>query len=42
MVKTLATPPTQVKELVPGEDHYSGYCDAGVAGVRVRVGLVET
>jgi hypothetical protein len=32
MVANLATRPTHVKELVPGDDHYTGYCDACAAG----------
>jgi hypothetical protein len=32
MVEDLATRPTHVKELVPGDDHYTGYCDACAAG----------
>jgi hypothetical protein len=32
MVADLATRPTHVKELVPGDDHYTGYCDACAAG----------
>jgi hypothetical protein len=31
MVAHLATRPTHVKELVPGDDHYTGYCDACAA-----------
>jgi hypothetical protein len=36
MVTDLAQRPTHVKELVPGDDHYTGYCDAcadGAGGV---------
>jgi hypothetical protein len=32
MVANLAHRPTHVKELVPGDDHYTGYCDACAAG----------
>jgi hypothetical protein len=32
MVANLAHHPTHVKELVPGDDHYTGYCDACAAG----------
>jgi hypothetical protein len=32
MVADLAERPTHVKELVPGDDHYTGYCDACAAG----------
>jgi hypothetical protein len=32
MVADLASRPTHVKELVPGSDHYTGYCDACAAG----------
>jgi hypothetical protein len=32
MVEDLAHRPTHVKELVPGDDHYTGYCDACAAG----------
>jgi hypothetical protein len=32
MVATLAHRPTHVQELVPGDDHYTGYCDACAAG----------
>jgi hypothetical protein len=32
MVEHLATRPTHVKELVPGDDHYTGYRDACAAG----------
>jgi hypothetical protein len=32
LVSTLATRPTHVKELVPGDDHFTGYCDACAAG----------
>jgi hypothetical protein len=31
-VQDLATTPTHVKELVPGDDHYVGYCDACATG----------
>jgi hypothetical protein len=36
MVSSLARRPTHIKELVPGDDHYTGYCDAcadGAGGV---------
>jgi hypothetical protein len=32
MVANLAHHPTHVKELVPGDDHYTSYCDACAAG----------
>jgi hypothetical protein len=32
MAANLAHRPTHVKELVPGDDHYTGYCDACAAG----------
>jgi hypothetical protein len=32
MVDNLAQQPTNVKELVPGDDHYTGYCDACATG----------
>jgi hypothetical protein len=32
MAANLAHRPTHVKELVPGNDHYTGYCDACAAG----------
>jgi hypothetical protein len=32
MVEDLAHRPTHVKELVPGDIHYTGYCDACAAG----------
>ncbi len=32
MVKALGDRPTHVKELVPADDHYVGYCDACAAG----------
>jgi hypothetical protein len=32
MVANLVRPPNHVKELVPGDDHYTGYCDACAAG----------
>jgi hypothetical protein len=32
MVRTLANQPTHVKELIPGDDHYTGYCDACASG----------
>jgi hypothetical protein len=32
MVANLAHRPTHVKELVPGGDHYTGYCDTCAAG----------
>jgi hypothetical protein len=32
MVYDLAARPTHVKELVPGDDHFTGYCDASAAG----------
>jgi hypothetical protein len=32
MVKALGARPTHVKELVPDDDHYVGYCDACAAG----------
>jgi hypothetical protein len=32
MVEHLASRPTHVKELVPGDDHYTGYCGACAAG----------
>jgi hypothetical protein len=32
MVTALATRPTHIQELVPGDDHYVGYCDACATG----------
>jgi hypothetical protein len=32
MVRTLATRPTHIKELIPGDDHYTGYTDACATG----------
>jgi hypothetical protein len=32
MVRTLAVRPTHIKELLPGDDHYTGYCDACASG----------
>jgi hypothetical protein len=32
LVKDLCTRPTHVKELIPGDDHYTGYCDACATG----------
>jgi hypothetical protein len=32
MVQSLAKRPTHIKELVPGDDHYVGYCDACATG----------
>jgi hypothetical protein len=34
IVSNLAQRPTHVKELVLGDDHYTGYCDACAAGAR--------
>jgi hypothetical protein len=32
MISSLAQRPTHIKELVPGDDHYTGYCDACATG----------
>jgi hypothetical protein len=34
MVENLALQPTHIKELVPGNDHYTGFCDACAARAR--------
>jgi hypothetical protein len=32
MVCSLTSRPTHIKELIPGDDHYTGYCDACASG----------